>query len=91
MKESMIAEMIVRIRDQDRKGHPPPQLAQFRRCGRGPFLYHLGDLEVAALITITGFEHGHRAGVPDTGSAATVEPVHGKHMPEVGNFLAVQP
>ena len=77
----MIAEMIIRIGDQDRKGYPPPQLAQFRRCGLGPFLYHLSDLEVAALITIAGFEHRHRAGVPDTGSTATVEPVHDKHIP----------
>ena len=76
----MIAEVIVRIRDQDRKGYPPPQLAQFRRGGQGPFLYHLGDLEVAALITIAGFEHGHRAGVPNPGSAATVEPIHDQHI-----------
>src|ERR1700722_18239893 len=80
MKEPMIAEMIVSIRDQDRKGHPPPQLAQFRRCGRRPFLYHLGDLEVAALVTIAGFEHRHRTGVSNTGPAATVEPVHDQHM-----------
>jgi hypothetical protein len=76
----MIAKMIVGIRDQDRKGHPPPQLAQFRRCGLGPFLYHLGDLEVAALITIAGFEHRHRAGVSNPSSTATVEPVHDKHI-----------
>ena len=61
------------------KGHPPPQLAQFRRCGWGAFLNHLSDLEVAALITIAGFEHRHRAGVPDTGSTATVEAVHDQH------------
>jgi len=77
----MIAEVIVRITDQDRKGYPPPQLVQFRRCGRGPFLYHLCDLKVAALVTIHGFEHGHRAGVPNSGSAATLEPVHDKHIP----------
>src|ERR1700730_3632965 len=75
MQESVITEVIIGIRYQDREAYPPPELAEFfRHCG-GSLLDHLGDLKVAALVADTGFEHSHRAGVPDAICALTVEAV----------------
>src|ERR1035441_8172757 len=76
MQEPMITEVVISVGDQDREGYPPPELAQVSCRGRGPFLDPSRDLQVAALVTVAGLEHCHRAGVADAGRTLAVEPVH---------------
>src|ERR1035441_7906712 len=72
MQEPMITEVVISVGDQDREGYPPPELAQVSCRGRGPFLDPSRELQVAALVTVAGLEHCHRAVVPWRSNRSTM-------------------
>jgi len=74
----MVAQVVVGVANEDPKDQAAPQLAQVL-CGWRVLLDGLGDVQVAGLVTVGGFEHRHRARVSNTAPARTVEPVDDQH------------
>ena len=52
---------------------------QVRSRDSRSFRDHGCDLQVAALVAVTGLKHRHRAGIPDAGGAPAIKAVHDKH------------
>ena len=82
VEEPVVAQVVVGVGDEDGEDDAAPELVQVRRSLRRAHLDGFGHLQVAALLSIGGPQHRHRAHVADpaggsaVGIAGPVEPVH---------------
>ena len=90
-QEPVVAQMVVRVGDENGEGDAPPQLPQILAGVGGVTLDDVGDLQIASLIAVPGFEHCHRAHVADTQVSGSVESVDDEHRPARRSGAAPNP